>query len=342
MLPLTNQNLLPLYLAPTSVLQCDPQQQPSHGFVIGCDGVVSYGGETIFWSCQTGDGDQVNIYTQPSAGNCSQITLVADSCIPDCVNGVPPQLPPPSPGTSSPPPPGSPATETGIPTPTTPLSPILSVTPFLTTSTPPGSGSTTNPDTSPSSPPSPPPPSSSSSSPRPTPTVCPTDLVGDDWEYPHLMVPVDRAHPATAYGPSFFGQLSPNASTLYNFDVPAADAGRSCTLFFAFPSLDEVGPGAYTFTFTAAGAGGGYGAAGFAFLDGAATALATFDDAPAVAADLGTVRLRPGNRYVLASFPCPAGRRVSFALREPDGADTCLYYFQDILPAPFGLYISKC
>ncbi|EMR63133.1 putative gpi anchored cell wall protein [Eutypa lata UCREL1] len=127
-----------------------------------------------------------------------------------------------------------------------------------------------------------------------------------------------------AYGPSFFGQLSPNASTLYNFDIPPTDGGQTCSLFFAFPSVTDVNPSDYTFTFTPAA---GNGAANFIFLEGPASAFDTFDTVPGIASDLGAVELRPGNR---------------FAIREPAGADTCLYYFQDILPVPFGLYISKC
>lgn len=153
------------------------------------------------------------------------------------------------------------------------------------------------------------------------------------------MVPVDRANPAMAYGPSFFGQLSPNASTLYNFDIPPTDGGQTCSLFFAFPSVTDVNPSDYTFTFTPAA---GNGAANFIFLEGPASAFDTFDTVPGIASDLGAVELRPGNRYIITSFPCPAGQRISFAIREPAGADTCLYYFQDILPVPFGLYISKC
>ncbi|KAK7753008.1 hypothetical protein SLS62_004957 [Diatrype stigma] len=415
---------------PTSVLQCDPlQAQPSHGFVIGCNGTVSYNDQPTFWSCQTGDDDQVNIYTQPSGANCSEIALVVDSCIPTCIDGVPqslPPAPPPPPSSSSPdtslspsstssssssssdsslssssssslsssPPPeatsppgpsptSSPTVETPAETTTantdttttaatttttntssssTGPSVPPSVTPFLSSDTTTATSSTntastTSNDTASSS-------SSSSSSftppvplpsPPPTPSSCPMDVVGDGWEFPHLMVPVDRANPSTAYGPSSFGQLSPNASTLYSFDIPATDGARTCSLFFAFPSTADVKPSEYTFTFTppdnGGGGGGGGGEADFAFLADPAAPFVTWDTMPPVAADLGAVELRPGNRYVISSFPCPAGRRISFAMREPPdgigsggggGADTCLYYFQDIVPVPFGLYISKC
>ena len=174
------------------------------------------------------------------------------------------------------------------------------------------------------------------------------DLFGDEWEYPHLMVPVDRANPTISYGPSFFGQISPNASTLFNFDIPQTDAGRRCTLFFAFPSAADVDPSTYTFTYTDSQGEDSGGAVDFALLDGPAAAFTTFDTTPGVAIDLGSCALRPGNKYVVASFPCPAGQRISFSMRGSrpvGGAEesyTCLYYFQDILPAPFGLYISKC
>ncbi|RYP62808.1 hypothetical protein DL770_009527 [Monosporascus sp. CRB-9-2] len=84
------------------------------------------------------------------------------------------------------------------------------------------------------------------------------------------------------------------------------------------------------------------GVADFVYLANPATALVTFNSTPSVESNLGTVALAPRNRYVVSTFPCHAYQRISFAVREPAGADTCLYYFADIMPVPFGLYISKC
>ncbi|GFP59950.1 hypothetical protein ACSS6W_005188 [Trichoderma asperelloides] len=77
---------------PTHVLQCDNNQNPDNGFKVGCDGSVSYNGQTEFWECQTGERDQYNVYLNGGQGvNCHQITLKADNCH----SGCPPPPPPP-------------------------------------------------------------------------------------------------------------------------------------------------------------------------------------------------------------------------------------------------------
>ncbi|KAI2467575.1 hypothetical protein F4781DRAFT_303577 [Annulohypoxylon bovei var. microspora] len=69
---------------PTSVLQCDWNQQPAHGFTIGCYGGVTYRDQSEFYECHTGDGDEVNLYLQPRGVNCSTVMIHADSCRPPC------------------------------------------------------------------------------------------------------------------------------------------------------------------------------------------------------------------------------------------------------------------
>ncbi|KAI1089198.1 hypothetical protein F5B19DRAFT_384253 [Rostrohypoxylon terebratum] len=77
---------------PTSVLQCDWSQQPDHGFTIGCSGSVSYKGQSTFYECHTGDGDEVNLYLEPRGANCSTVQIHADNCRTPCSS--PPGPPP--------------------------------------------------------------------------------------------------------------------------------------------------------------------------------------------------------------------------------------------------------
>ncbi|KAI1334507.1 ubiquitin 3 binding protein But2 C-terminal domain-containing protein [Xylariaceae sp. FL0016] len=66
---------------PTYLLQCDIGQLPDAGFTVGCDGVLSFNGQTTFYECATGEGDQVNIYKNPDQGvRCAEITLIASGC----------------------------------------------------------------------------------------------------------------------------------------------------------------------------------------------------------------------------------------------------------------------
>ncbi|KAL2068477.1 hypothetical protein VTL71DRAFT_16575 [Oculimacula yallundae] len=171
--------------------------------------------------------------------------------------------------------------------------------------------------------PSPPPP--------PTPTSCPANLNGD-WEFPHLIVPIDYTTPNTPAGTSYFGEVSSTISSVYNFDIPASDADKTCSLIFLFPSQDQLTTSSYTFS--------GNGGISFSQLDGIATNSTTYANKPGEKTFYGVTVVSPGNSYTVASFPCPAGQAVSYELKAV--GDTYLRDFQDWNPSPIGIYITKC
>ncbi|TRX95692.1 hypothetical protein FHL15_003246 [Xylaria flabelliformis] len=72
---------------PAMVLQCDVGQIPESGFSVGCDGTVSYNGQTTFYECETGANDLRMIYSGPNGSRCSEITLHADGCYPSGCSG---------------------------------------------------------------------------------------------------------------------------------------------------------------------------------------------------------------------------------------------------------------
>ncbi|KFY41384.1 hypothetical protein V495_04944 [Pseudogymnoascus sp. VKM F-4514 (FW-929)] len=172
-------------------------------------------------------------------------------------------------------------------------------------------------------PPPPPPP--------PPVTTCPTNLNGP-YEFPHLIIPVDSSKPDTAPGTSYFGTVSSTVSSIFNFDIPAADSGKKCSLIFLFPTQDQL----ETSSFTISGDGG----LDFSRLSGVATGSTTFNNQPGVATDYGVTTVSPGNSYNIATFDCPAGTAVSFEIKA--SGDTSLNYFQDYNPSPIGLYITTC
>ncbi|KAI0428318.1 ubiquitin 3 binding protein But2 C-terminal domain-containing protein [Xylaria sp. FL1042] len=59
---------------PATVLQCDVGQIPESGFSIGCDGTVSFNGQTTFYSCDTGTDGRWMIYLQPQPNGASETT----------------------------------------------------------------------------------------------------------------------------------------------------------------------------------------------------------------------------------------------------------------------------
>ncbi|KAL7821831.1 ubiquitin 3 binding protein But2 C-terminal domain-containing protein [Trichoderma gracile] len=249
---------------PAHVLQCDKNQKPDDGFEVGCDGSVSYNGQTQFWECQTGEEGQYNVYLEDGHGvNCSKITLKADSCRSEC------PLPSPTPAPA----------------------------------------------------------------PRPPAKSCPANLEGA-YEFPHLIIPVDKAEPDRAPGTSYFGEVSSTVSSIFNFDIPAGDKGKKCSLVFLFPEQKDLQTSSFTFS--------GTGALEFAWLDEPANQGTTWNNKPGVKKDFGTTTVAPGNNYVISTFECPAGEAVAFGVSAAKGGGSEIRWFEDFNPAPIGLYITKC
>lgn len=169
------------------------------------------------------------------------------------------------------------------------------------------------------------------SSPPAAPKVCPTDLSAA-YEFPHLIVPVSSTNPDKAYGNSYSGLVSrSDVRTIFNFDIPASDTGKTCSLVFLFPRKEWLTTSAFTIS--------GDGNFGFASLAGVANQGTTYNNAPDIAKDYGVLNLSPGNSYRVATFACPAGTTQSYVMTAT-GAD--LRYFQDYNPSPIGLYITVC
>ncbi|KAK7914970.1 hypothetical protein PG985_012673 [Apiospora marii] len=193
---------------------------------------------------------------------------------------------------------------------------------------------------------------------------CPANIIWSAYEKPNLMIPVDRTNPSKAYGPTFLGQLTLNFSTLFNVEIPAAYAGKSCKVFFSFPTLAQLAGSNGTESYYFAGSGG----VAFARL-GKAAALDTtwadvFGDSGGTASSnnnnngsdsngggsslgggatpLGQTEISPGHSYVVDRFACPAGSTLTYLITEPEGADTYLVYLQNDVPVALGLFMSVC
>uniref|UniRef100_A0A0S1MIW8 Putative GPI anchored cell wall protein n=1 Tax=Phakopsora pachyrhizi TaxID=170000 RepID=A0A0S1MIW8_PHAPC len=161
---------------------------------------------------------------------------------------------------------------------------------------------------------------------------CPADINGA-YQYPHLIVPVDAANPNKAYGTQYNGTINSKVSTIFNFDIPASYAGKTCSTVFLFPQLDQLETSSYSFNDK-----GGF---TIAVLNGVATESTTYANAPAVAKQIGSVdALKRGSSYTLSEDACPAGTRVSFEVTSTGGLD--LSFFEDYNPSPLGLYVRAC
>ncbi|KAJ9661236.1 hypothetical protein H2201_006595 [Coniosporium apollinis] len=170
-----------------------------------------------------------------------------------------------------------------------------------------------------------------SSAPAPAPSSCPTTLT-TPFEYPHLIVPVDASQPNRAFGTSYNGRFSPTISTLFNFDIPASYAGRTCSLVFLLPTREQL----VSSSFTLSGAGG----ISVDALAQPATEGTSFASMLAGSRVGGVESVVPGNGYAVASGACRAGARVGYRVGATGTLD--LEYFQNSAPAPLGLYITVC
>lgn len=136
------------------------------------------------------------------------------------------------------------------------------------------------------------------------------------------MVPVDRVNGNKAYGNSLNGTISSTLSTVFNFDIPASDAGKQCTLEFLFPTQDNLETSAYSFH--------GAGKMSFHKLTAPATEETTFNTLPSVHQHLGDYTVTPGTATAVSSYTCAAGQKIAFMMSSADGSS--LNYFQDYNP----------
>ncbi|RMJ26505.1 hypothetical protein PHISP_02603 [Aspergillus sp. HF37] len=154
---------------------------------------------------------------------------------------------------------------------------------------------------------------------------CPIDSdLSGDYEFPHLIIPVDSSAPNKVPGTALNGTVTDTVSTIFNFDIPKSDAGKTCNLVFLFPEQHELETSAFSFS--------GNGKIDFAKLSGDATQSTCYSNRPSVAKDYGVTKVSPGNSYLIATFSCPAGETVSFQMS--DAGTTELEYFQDYNPKP--------
>lgn len=170
----------------------------------------------------------------------------------------------------------------------------------------------------------------------------PTRPTDQPSQFPHLIIPINSQNPNKAYGNSLNGSASGPWSSVFNFDIPASDADKTCTLKcvdlpanpsnamhmltfifrFLFPTQATLETSAYTFS--------GNGSMHFTMLNGPASQDTTYANAPTTKTDFGAFTLAPGNAYKIADFACPAGQAIGIWMDAH--ANTALNYFQDFNP----------
>ncbi|KAJ5376719.1 hypothetical protein N7509_013605 [Penicillium cosmopolitanum] len=128
------------------------------------------------------------------------------------------------------------------------------------------------------------------------------------------------------------GTVTSTVSSVFNFDIPASDTGKTCSLVFLFPKQQDLETSSFTFS--------GDGKIDFAKLSRAVSTSTTLSNLPPVSQDLGTITVSPGNSYVVSTFPCPSDQSVAFEMKN--AGSTELKFFEDFNPSPLGLFITVC
>lgn len=170
---------------------------------------------------------------------------------------------------------------------------------------------------------------------------CPTDISSGEYRFPLLILPVSPETPDYAYGNSYVAYVSPDNTTVFNFDIPEEEPYTgTCALLFLFPYASQLGIENSPFYFSGLeeeeGENGGL---DFALLTGVADPELTYKTTPSIDTDYGKTEVVPGNSYTIATFPCKSGE-ASYSVSSVGNVE--LDFFQDSEPDPIGLYIVPC
>lgn len=164
------------------------------------------------------------------------------------------------------------------------------------------------------------------------PNTCPLYLPKNDYESPHLIVPVSRISPHASMGNTYSPTMSPNdIATIFNFDIPTSRSEQTCSLFFTFPTQSQLvtssysfaGPGSFEFSSYEYGVG--------------AVSETTWATQPLMS-NFSTILIGvvPGTSHLVWSGSCGKGGVYSWRMKS---LDSCLWYFQDFNLCAIGAYM---
>jgi glucan endo-1,3-beta-D-glucosidase len=160
----------------------------------------------------------------------------------------------------------------------------------------------------------------------PQPTFTPLQ---EPFEYPHQLIPIDKADPTKVIGNGYTVQLSPTISTVFFYDVRPDFAGKTCTLALHMPPAFPIPETAPIQIRTPGGIS----------VSRIANQVPDIVSAQNVgnSSFVGVVPLvQPARQYNVASFPCEAGQRVRYQVDSVNGLDA--NWFQMTYPA-LGLFM---
>jgi hypothetical protein len=150
-------------------------------------------------------------------------------------------------------------------------------------------------------------PASSAPAPSATPAgKCPLNLVAGAYEYPHAL----RVNGVNGYNLV----VDKNTKTDVVFDIPQADAGKTCSTYFTLPNKSDLVTSSYTLT----GAG----------------AINVMKDGKVVS----TFTPQAGKAYLIESGKCAAGQSLTYTFSTTDSVS--YNGFNDYNPCALGAFVT--
>ncbi|KAF2020199.1 hypothetical protein BU24DRAFT_448532 [Aaosphaeria arxii CBS 175.79] len=152
-----------------------------------------------------------------------------------------------------------------------------------------------------------------SSTPTPSPKAnrkrCPVDLEGA-FEFPHLIVPIDRSKPHEKFGNHLNGTIkAPDLCTGFNFDVHTRFSGKTCSVIFFLPEHEKLQTSSYELK--------GSGGLVFAALDKPMDHETSWSTKPGITDVIKIQPLSEGAQYHVFTTACPAGKTVGYGISIP-------------------------
>lgn len=167
---------------------------------------------------------------------------------------------------------------------------------------------------------------------------CPFLLSEGGYEFPHLIVPINKSD--IALGHSYFASVSPNNSAMiFNFDIPSSRANQQCSLYFTFPNHNQLSTSDYSWNGknTSTEGPGTLQLVEYQYGTGATDDTTGNSQPPTGSEPTITIQnVTPGNAYKIWSGSTGQGGLLSWKLSSPD---SWLRYFQDWNACAIGLWI---
>ncbi|KAG9240277.1 ubiquitin 3 binding protein But2 C-terminal domain-containing protein [Calycina marina] len=160
------------------------------------------------------------------------------------------------------------------------------------------------------------------------------------YQFPHLIIPVDRNDSENAPGTQYTAEISTTKTTIFQFDIPCTPeyTGKVCDLVFMFPYKDDIkavekyewsGLEAQEYS---------HGGISFALLSEEVNQATTYANMPKATVVFPLQQLKPGSSNYFGSGPCDSSHRLAISATGVGIFYLKMFQSQEV-GAPQGLFL---